>query len=80
MWPYRTQIAKSSLAEAEFTAGQSSFTAVPVRQHNCLPFALYDAFRETLLYLCYYYFSVVHKVFGFEFNNLVTDLVTDGYR
>jgi hypothetical protein len=32
--------ARFSPAKAGFTAGQSSFTAVPGRQHNCLPFAL----------------------------------------
>ena len=37
---YIEPIAKFSSAKAGFTAGQSSFTAVPGRQHNCFPTAL----------------------------------------
>jgi hypothetical protein len=31
---------QTSSAKAGFTAGQSSFTAAPGRQHNCFPSAL----------------------------------------
>jgi hypothetical protein len=36
----RASIARFSLAKAGFTAGRSSFTAVPGRPHNCFPSAL----------------------------------------
>jgi hypothetical protein len=37
---YRASIANFPPAKAGFTAGQSIFTAVPGRQHNCFPSAL----------------------------------------
>jgi hypothetical protein len=42
-------IAHFSPAKAGFTAGQSSCTAVPGRQHNCLPFALAQVSLPTKL-------------------------------